>query len=71
LLHLPQLFKGVFAPFAKTNEILGAQLNTIHNIHYYINLMSEIRQSLDEDLFPEFIKEFHKNRALGVLETTG
>jgi queuine tRNA-ribosyltransferase len=55
----------------KTNEILGAQLNTIHNIHYYINLMSEIRQSLDEDLFPEFIKEFHKNRALGVLETTG
>jgi queuine tRNA-ribosyltransferase len=33
--------------------------------------MSEIRQSLDEDLFPEFIKEFHKNRALGVLETTG
>jgi queuine tRNA-ribosyltransferase len=55
----------------KTNEILGAQLNTIHNIHYYINLMSEIRQSLDEDLFPEFVKEFHKNRALGVLETTG
>jgi queuine tRNA-ribosyltransferase len=55
----------------KTNEILGAQLNTIHNIHYYINLMSEIRQSLDEDLFPEFIEEFHKNRALGVLETTG
>jgi queuine tRNA-ribosyltransferase len=55
----------------KTNEILGAQLNTIHNIHYYINLMSEIRQSLDEDLFPEFVEEFHKNRALGVLETTG
>jgi len=25
----------------KVNEILGAQLNTIHNIHYYLNLMTE------------------------------
>jgi queuine tRNA-ribosyltransferase len=55
----------------KANEILGAQLNTIHNIHYYLNLMSEIRDALDQDQFPEFIKEFHQNRAVGVLETTG
>jgi len=27
----------------KVGEILGAQLNSIHNIHYYLNLMSEIR----------------------------
>jgi queuine tRNA-ribosyltransferase len=55
----------------KANEILGSQLNTIHNIHYYLNLMSEIRDALDKDQFPEFIKEFHQNRAIGVLETTG
>jgi queuine tRNA-ribosyltransferase len=55
----------------KANEILGSQLNTIHNIHYYLNLMSEIRDALDQDQFPEFIKEFHQNRAVGVLETTG
>ena len=27
----------------KVNEILGARLNTIHNLHYYLNLMKEIR----------------------------
>jgi queuine tRNA-ribosyltransferase len=55
----------------KANEILGSQLNTIHNIHYYLNLMSEIRAALDQDQFPEFIKEFHENRQIGVIEATG
>ena len=55
----------------KANEILGSQLNTIHNIHYYLNLMSEIRAALDQDQFPEFVKEFHQNRQIGVIEATG
>ena len=55
----------------KANEILGSQLNTIHNIHYYLNLMSEVRAALDQDQFPEFIKEFHQNRQIGVIEATG
>jgi queuine tRNA-ribosyltransferase len=55
----------------KANEILGSQLNTIHNIHYYLNLMAEIRESLEQDRFPEFVKEFHGNRAVGVVDTTG
>jgi queuine tRNA-ribosyltransferase len=55
----------------KANEILGSQLNTIHNIHYYLNLMSEIRAALDQDQFPEFIKEFHQTRQIGVIEATG
>ena len=55
----------------KTNEILGSQLNTIHNIHYYLNLMSEIRAALDQDKFPEFIKDFHEKRQIGVIEATG
>lgn len=55
----------------KANEILGSQLNTIHNIHYYLNLMAEIRTALDQDQFPEFIKEFHQNRQIGVIEATG
>jgi queuine tRNA-ribosyltransferase len=55
----------------KANEILGSQLNTIHNIHYYLNLMAEIRESLEQDRFPEFVKEFHENRAVGVVDTTG
>ncbi len=52
----------------KVNEILGAQLNTIHNIHYYLNLMSEIRVALENNSFQEFIKDFEKNRQMGPQE---
>jgi len=55
----------------KTNEILGAQLNTIHNIHYYLNLMNEIRAALDQDQFPEFMAQFAQDRALGVAHASG
>ena len=30
----------------KTNEILGARLNTIHNLHYYLGLMRELRSAI-------------------------
>jgi queuine tRNA-ribosyltransferase len=33
--------------------------------------MSEIRAALDQDQFPEFVKEFHQNRQIGVIEATG
>ena len=52
----------------KVNEILGAQLNTIHNIHYYLNLMSEIRVSLEKDSFLEFTLEFERNRKMGTTD---
>ena len=55
----------------KTNEILGAQLNTIHNIHYYLNLMNEIRAALDQDQFPDFMAQFAQDRALGVAHASG
>lgn len=50
----------------KTGEILGARLNTIHNLHYYINLMCEIRVALEARKFDEFIEEFYAKRALPV-----
>lgn len=50
----------------RANEILGAQLNTIHNIHYYLNLMSEIREALEKGGFHEFTLKFHEDRARGV-----
>ncbi|BDW11974.1 queuine tRNA-ribosyltransferase [Polynucleobacter sp. SHI8] len=52
----------------KVNEILGAQLNTIHNIHYYLNLMSEIRLSLENHQFREFTQQFQNDRQIGILE---
>lgn len=49
----------------KVNEILGARLNTIHNLHYYLHLMQEMRDALDEDRFEQWREEFYKNRARG------
>jgi len=33
----------------KCGEMLGSRLGTIHNLHYYQNLMSELRKAIDED----------------------
>jgi queuine tRNA-ribosyltransferase len=50
----------------RTGEILGARLNTIHNLHYYLDLMRQIRKSLDDERFPAFVAEFRADRARGV-----
>lgn len=44
-----------------SREILSAHLNTLHNLHYFVQLMTDIRQAIDEDRFPEFRKEFYGN----------
>ncbi len=49
----------------KVNEILGARLNTIHNLHYYLNLMKEIREALDQGNFESWCKKFAEDRARG------
>lgn len=41
----------------KCHEILGAQLNTIHNLRYYQVLMAGIRQSLEEKRFTQFARQ--------------
>jgi queuine tRNA-ribosyltransferase len=50
----------------RSKEILGARLNTIHNLHYYLNLMQEIRDAIDADKFHEFRLQFNSDRARGV-----
>jgi queuine tRNA-ribosyltransferase len=50
----------------KANEILGSQLNTIHNLHYYLELMQGIRKALAEAEFTQFRAEFHSQRQRGV-----
>jgi queuine tRNA-ribosyltransferase len=50
----------------RSKEILGARLNTIHNLHYYLNLMQEIRDAIDADRFHEFRLTFNADRARGV-----
>lgn len=46
----------------KTRELLVYRLNTIHNIHYYMNLVKTMRQAIVEDRFEAFKKEFYSKR---------
>jgi len=50
----------------RTGEILGSRLNTIHNLHYYLELMQEMRNALDGDTFSAFVVQFHADRARGI-----
>lgn len=41
-------------------------LTTIHNLHYYLNLMQEIRNALEAGTFSAFRAQFKTDRARGV-----
>jgi len=43
----------------KTNEIIGSRLNTLHNLHYYLELMRSMREAIENNLFEEFRKNFY------------
>jgi queuine tRNA-ribosyltransferase len=46
----------------KCKEMLGAHLNTIHNLYYYQELMREIREAIETNRFEVFEKEFYAKR---------
>ncbi|MCF6767737.1 tRNA guanosine(34) transglycosylase Tgt [Thiotrichales bacterium 19S11-10] len=48
----------------KMKEILGARLNTIHNIFYYQKLMSGLRNSIASDTLDAFVTEFYLKRGI-------
>jgi queuine tRNA-ribosyltransferase len=50
----------------RCGEMLGPMLTTIHNLHYYLNLMQEVRDALDAGRFTAFQQQFAADRARGV-----
>jgi queuine tRNA-ribosyltransferase len=50
----------------RCGEMLGPMLTTIHNLHYYLNLMREIREALEAGTFTQFRAQFARDRARGV-----
>ena len=50
----------------RCGEMLGPMLNSIHNLHYYLNLMSEVRSALDAGNFGDFVLQFHLDRQRGI-----
>ena len=50
----------------RCGEMLGPMLASIHNLHYYLNLMQEVRDALDAGRFGEFVLQFKADRQRGV-----
>ncbi|MDZ4103466.1 MAG: tRNA-guanine transglycosylase, partial [Hydrogenophaga sp.] len=50
----------------RCGEMLGPMLATIHNLHYYLNLMREVREALEAGTFDAFRAQFKADRARGV-----
>ncbi len=38
-------------------ELLSYRLNTVHNLHYILNLMAELREAISQDRYPAFAHE--------------
>ena len=49
----------------RCGEILGAQLNTIHNLHFYLKLMDDMRTAIETGSFAAFRRQFEADRARG------
>ncbi len=47
----------------RMNEILGARLNTLHNLHYFQDLMRGLRTAIEGGRLADFIQEFRSLRA--------
>ncbi|MBT4160918.1 MAG: tRNA guanosine(34) transglycosylase Tgt [Gammaproteobacteria bacterium] len=47
----------------KCGEILGAELNSIHNIHYYLQIMANLRTAIENDRLDDHIREVHEGWA--------
>ena len=51
----------------RCNEILGARLHTIHNLHYYLELMRSLRAGIDTGTLEEVVRRYagHASAAAG------
>jgi len=48
----------------RANEILGARLNTIHNLHYYLSLMQELRAAIEAGVLADTASRLLEQRKL-------
>jgi queuine tRNA-ribosyltransferase len=57
--------RGYLHHLQRVNEILGARLNTIHNLHFYLDLMRQARAALDGSTFTAFAAALRADRQRG------
>ena len=53
--------RGYVRHLIKAEEILGLRLITLHNLHFYLDLMRQAREKIDKGTFDEFRREFVSN----------
>lgn len=47
----------------RAGEILGARLNSIHNLHYYQRLMRDLREAITRGKLQEYVADFYARRS--------
>ena len=50
----------------RSKEILGARLNTIHNLHFYLGMMADMREAIFTGTFAAWSAAFRERRRGGV-----
>ena len=50
----------------RCGEMLSPMLASVHNLHYYLKLMAEVRAALDAGEFAAFVARFKADRSRGV-----
>jgi len=50
----------------RAGEITGARLNTLHNLHFYLDLMAAMREAIEQDRFESWREAFLRDRARGI-----
>jgi queuine tRNA-ribosyltransferase len=58
--------RGYLHHLYRVGEILGARLNTIHNLYYYQQIMREMRSAIEQGQFSDWQANFHRKRAMGI-----
>lgn len=62
--------RGYLHHLDKCKEILGAQLNTIHNLRFYQRLMSDLRTAIENNSLDNFVQQFYEKQKLQRLVIT-
>lgn len=52
----------------RSNEITGSRLNTLHNLHFYLTIMQEMREAISEGRFQAWRTQFARDRATKSLQ---
>lgn len=63
---MSKLFKSYIRHLIKAEETFGIRLTTIHNLHFLLKLMEDIRQAIREDRLLDFKEEFFEQYGLNV-----